>query len=501
MNKMDKKYSDYVIFSITLVVALITYGFSLINHSLTIDNEMQIFPDFAMELGRWGQNLVVYHILNGHTPFFTTILSLILYSVSALKIANLFEFENYSKIIFCLLFITFPQISYQIVFQIMAVIAGLGILLSVYFTEIFKNYTLKKDKKNKDHLQLAVAVLILVFTLAMYQAFIIVPVVLYTIIILLNTDKNDFVVKTTIKNGLFFVLILIISLGIYFISVKMFCENIQDNGYLLSFISSGSNSQENMFSVFYTILKENLKGDMYFGEKTYLLCTVGLLLLMTMVIYERKNIAIKLLMLLGLLLFPFIISLFITNGYHPPRIYLASNIVFSFILIKIIEKLNKKYLTATNIIVSCVVLYNVFLVTKLYQSSNKIFENDKKIAQKIDFLINSKFPEFYKSEKYVYFHGSLPFDFHQNLRVEKSEIFGGSFFNWDNGNNFRIINFINNVDYNNYKIIDQKIIYDKINQEELSKMPVWPNPESVKVFGDVTVVKFSDTKGVPLPFE
>jgi hypothetical protein len=105
MNKMDKKYSDYVIFSITLVVALITYGFSLINHSLTIDNEMQIFPDFAMELGRWGQNLVVYHILNGHTPFFTTILSLILYSVSALKIANLFEFENYSKIIFCLLFI------------------------------------------------------------------------------------------------------------------------------------------------------------------------------------------------------------------------------------------------------------------------------------------------------------------------------------------------------------------------------------------------------------
>ena len=136
---MDKKYSDYVIFSITLVVALITYGFSLINHSLTID--------IAMELGRWGQNLVVYHILNGHTPFFTTILSLILYSVSALKIANLFEFENYSKIIFCLLFITFPQISYQIVFQIMAVIAGLGILLSVYFTEIFKNYTLKKDKK------------------------------------------------------------------------------------------------------------------------------------------------------------------------------------------------------------------------------------------------------------------------------------------------------------------------------------------------------------------
>jgi hypothetical protein len=73
MNKMDKKYSDYVIFSITLVVALITYGFSLINHSLTIDNEMQIFPDFAMELGRWGQNLVVYHILRTHTFFYNNI--------------------------------------------------------------------------------------------------------------------------------------------------------------------------------------------------------------------------------------------------------------------------------------------------------------------------------------------------------------------------------------------------------------------------------------------
>jgi hypothetical protein len=111
-----------------------------------------------------------------------------------------------------------------------------------------------------------------------------------------------------------------------------------------------------------------------------------------------------------------------------------------------------------------------------------------------------KYPEFDENINYVYFYGCLPFEHHQKFRIENSEIFGGSLFNWDNGDNNRIINFFKFNDIAYYKIIDNNETYLKI-KDSISSMPVWPKKESIKLINNVMVVKLGNEKGSPLWIE
>ena len=64
MNKeISTKYWELLFFS--LFVSLVTYGYSLLNYTITIDSELPFDRDMSLGLGRWGTNLVRYHIFRG----------------------------------------------------------------------------------------------------------------------------------------------------------------------------------------------------------------------------------------------------------------------------------------------------------------------------------------------------------------------------------------------------------------------------------------------------
>ena len=103
----DKSISK--LFLSTFFLGIITYGFALTNFTLSIDNETPILSDFGLGLGRWGQNLILYHIFGGHLPYFSLILSLFLFSVAAVQISNLFKFNGFAAYCFCGKVINSPQ--------------------------------------------------------------------------------------------------------------------------------------------------------------------------------------------------------------------------------------------------------------------------------------------------------------------------------------------------------------------------------------------------------
>ncbi|MBA4155500.1 hypothetical protein, partial [Flavobacterium sp.] len=187
-------------------------------------------------------------------------------------------------------------------------------------------------------------------------------------------------------------------------------------------------------------------------------------------------------------------------GYHPPRLYLTSNLVFAFIIIFTINyfKINSFFISKIGILL--IVFTNIYFVTKLFHSANKIYKHDKKIAEKIDNIIQTKYPSFFTTEKVIYFYGYFPYEYHQKFRLKDSEIFGGSIYIWDNGNNYRIVNFFKEADVAEYKMIDTKEKFDMI-KDSIENMPIWPNYESIKMFNDVIVVKLGKDKGAPLYFE
>jgi uncharacterized CHY-type Zn-finger protein len=79
-------------------------------------------------------------------------------------------------------------------------------------------------------------------------------------------------------------------------------------------------------------------------------------------------------------------------------------------------------------------------------------------------------------------------------------VFGGSYFNWDNGNNYRIIHFFKEADVADYNMIDSKEKYYSI-KDSIDKMPIWPDYESVKMVKKIIIVKLGKEKGMPISVE
>ena len=493
-----KEGNIYKLFLFSFALAIVTYGFPLTNYTLTVDNEIPIYSDYGLDLGRWGQNLIRYHLFHGHLPYFSLLLSLFLFSVAATRLTKLFKFEGLNGYFFCALFITFPQISYQVVFGMMADIAGLGVLLSVFCVELFvvaaeENSTLKKWL-----IFLSIA-LIFMFTLSLYQAFLFVPAVIYLILFFQSTFKDSFKLNAEIKKMFVFGGVLFASLILYYLSVKIICPATENSSYLSSFVSGGQ-SEKNQFLEFLSIWFKNLVGSFYYGERMFVFVLFSSLFLFFRFFIEKKHMLIRFLVLLVILVTPFLMSSIITNGYHPPRLYLDSNLVFAFVIVFAITetKINSSNLTKTLMIL--ITIINVYFVTTLFYTANKIYKHDRKIAEKIDNIIQTKYPDFFTTEKVIYFYGYFPFEYHQNLRLDKSEIFGGSIYNWDNGNNYRIVNFFREANVAEYKMIDSKEKFNMI-KDSIAKMPIWPNAESIKMFDNVVVVKLGNEKGAPLYFE
>lgn len=489
-------FKKYKLLAFSFIVALLTYGFALTNFTITIDNETPIYSNFGLEFGRWGQNLILYHLFDGHLQYFSLLTSIFLYSFAAVRLSKTFNLQDTNSYIFCALFVTFPQISYQIVFAMMANIAAIGVLLSVFCVDFFIKGLGSNNIKYK-LLNFLVATLILTFSISIYQAFILIPPTIYVLLFLQNTFRKEFDLKKEIKNIVLFALIVIISLILYVISVKIICPPMDSNGYMSSFVSGESN---NHFMDFCLIWYHNLIGSFYYGEKTFILVPIVVLFLLISFIVDKKLILIRIATLFIILLLPFLTSFFITNGYHPPRIYVTSNIVYAFVIafgINHFKIFNYNYI---KIAVVLIAVMNFYYVTKLFYSSNKIFKHDVRIAEKIDTIILSKYPNFPLSEKKVFFYGYFPYEYHNYLRLDKSEIFGGSFYSWDNGNNYRIVNFFKVADVADYTLLNSKEDLNKV-KDSIATMPAWPNPNSIKMINDIVVVKLGENKGMPMYFE
>jgi hypothetical protein len=242
---------------------LITYGFGLTNYSLSIDSETPVYPDFSMGLGRWGTILVRYHIFEGHTPYFTLLLGLLLMSLTAIELTKLFKLSTFKCYLFCALFLTIPQLSYQLIFTMQADVVPLGFLISVLSINLFSESS-KDIFSGKSIIYFILSALMLMFVIALYQALILISVVIFLVLVFQNTYSTEFSYKNEIKKTVLFGLLLIISGFLYYISVKIICPSGQ-GGFLSTYASGNS---DNRLKDFYSLWFNHLKGKLYYDNAT-----------------------------------------------------------------------------------------------------------------------------------------------------------------------------------------------------------------------------------------
>ncbi|HNP31935.1 MAG TPA: glucosyltransferase domain-containing protein, partial [Flavobacterium sp.] len=210
---------QFLLYLFSLTVSFIAYGFALTNFSLTIDSESPVYPQYSLEHGRWGTNLVRYHLFNGLYPYYTLLFGLLFLSLTAVEITKLFNLKGIYAFIFCLLFLSFPQHAYQLAFTMQADAVPLA-----YFTGTLAVVFYLKESKTKlwQIVNLFIAVVLLVFTIATYQILVYVPVILYIIYFFIQINKPETNLKLEFKKAFIFAGLLLLSVAIYFLTVKLF---------------------------------------------------------------------------------------------------------------------------------------------------------------------------------------------------------------------------------------------------------------------------------------
>ena len=476
------------LFFFTIAISLITYAFNLTNFALSIDSEPIVSKNSYLELGRWGTNFIRYYVFDGAViPYFTVFISLVMFSASAVLMTDILRLRRLESILFCALFVSFPQIAYQFIYYLQADAVSLGFLLSAVFILLFVKIIEGSNKLVSAGLFL-LAALIMMFVISIYQALIFVPAVLYLVLVFRNTYLEGYTLTAEFKKALLFGLLLLVSAGFYYISQKILCPDVSQ--YLSSYANGASG---NRFVNFYNIWIENLWGDRFYGDKTFLVASLSAICTLIFLFRkERKMFFTRAVLIVLMLIAPFFISLFITIGYHPARLYLASGIVYAYLIAQFFASV--KYRDLAVGFAGVIVLMNIYFITKLYVAHHGVQNHDLQLASKIDNKIREVYPEFEPRRDYVYFYGAVPDSDFNRIKIPESDVFGGSFFQWDTGSNGRIISYMRAVDVANYKIIDSKDLFLKI-RDSISDMPVWPKPGSVKQVNDVMIVKLGNVKG------
>lgn len=170
-----------------------------------------------ISLGRWG--FVPFYMLNGGIvlPALTTIVSIFVFSVSIVLILQIIPIQSwFLKGIAGGILIAFPSFTqYMTYFYIAEAYA------SSFLIAVLGAYILEKKIISKKVIRYVTVVILLAFSMSIFQSMIGVTVALWLCILLI--DSLSHTIKDVMKKVIEFVLVGICSLGCYFISIRVVC--------------------------------------------------------------------------------------------------------------------------------------------------------------------------------------------------------------------------------------------------------------------------------------
>jgi len=240
-----------------------------------------------------------------------------------------------------------------------------------------------------------------------------------------------------------------------------------------------------------TAVRGELFGHGFYGNGMFatIWLAVGIILIKSFRNSQPPRQIMFTVMLLAMaLIAPFILVLILGED-QPARVFLAQPIVFAGVW-AIALRSEEKHLSALPAAICAIaVLSGSYTVSALFFSDTMAYEADTLLATRIVSAIYRADPEFDQEKIPVYFSGAV---FTSNLwRHENFEVFGASFFSWDGGNPKRIIAFLKTTSIAD--LTEPSAQQIAVTQSAMAAMPSWPNPNSVRLIGNIMAVRLGHT--------
>jgi hypothetical protein len=238
----------------------------------------------------------------------------------------------------------------------------------------------------------------------------------------------------------------------------------------------------------------------YGGKRSvygYRYLTVPVLLLLGMValaVRARHHgwvaTVIIVLYMLGMTLIPFAIHP-ISGGRLPLRTLVSVPYVFWFFAAALVFS-HIGWLRRVGIVLVVIVCIQCLHTFSSLQAQKRlVLDHDRALASQIYQRIVAEIPDFDRRKTYpLEVYG--PHEF-QSVYREFGSTWSASFFEWDNGNPNRIVQFMTILGYSNFTRIDKATRESVL--PTLQEMPIWPAAGSVRVVDGIILIHLGDRPG------
>jgi hypothetical protein len=507
MNDFTTKINNYLnnnrtIIIYSLLFAVIAYGYELFNFSLSIDEEGYLFKSAINEmhwirLGRWGTYLINL-ILFPHSllPFLPTLISVFCIALASVLFVNSEKGDLQSKIVFSLIFISYPLHSYYIAFSTLSASLGIGIVLSVLAFLLAKESLINSGKR---FILALSSILALTVSLSTYQG--VFPVFLILIVThlflkIFNEPEPKF--KDIFWLVTRFMIIFISAYLLYFIIDHLFKFLLLDSSYKTNpqyfdhYKGWGNQPVLNVILDLIYHTKAYLWGDIFYGMNSIRSIFILIPILVYFIFRKIKNVKgrIFLILLLGALVFTPFLVMFLIGSKLPPRSLEALPFLMAIIWWLVSQNVKTKLRTTILIFGIMVFVNNTYHTTRLFHTANVTWQADRVMAGRIiERVYQLDLPKETKKIP-IAFVGSFKYE-ENELFIKTRDVFGASYFEWNRGQGC-VKNLYRSMGINEIKLVPANIIQNY--SETIDQMPAWPHKNSIILKDDIVIVKLNESR-------
>ena len=483
---------------LTLLAAMAAHGYWLLNFSLPIDGEYENNFIQTIAFGRWGHALLKQWVLpEPFIPFFTPLLSVVFICCAALLTAHLCRLRGAPAYVFCVVFVSFPQLAYQFEFINQADTVALGYLGAAGAVWLYLSAQRQTSVMRVGGFILSAV--LYGYVMAIYQTMALLPPLILLGVLVIRHHEAEFASTREVLTQIGgFIIVAVCATALYLVAANILQNMYRDQfpshvaEYLANF------TRGNVYNLGYFVdvaghIGRGLLGRTNFGLATYavVLLSGATAVMCTLARGRSWNSALRAALIAAIVLFPF--SLSITSQYPlPPRVFVAMNVAAAIVLAYAAQAINPRVALAAAV---CLLGLHSAATSQLFYSDTQARTADILKANRIKTVIRLNYPEFDASNTPVYFHGGSPND--NPHKLPNSDVFGSTFFSWDGGNNTRLSRFFTYYDIMRVRMADQN--ETKRVLPHVDELPTWPHPDAVAMIEGVMVIKLGQQRGW-LPF-
>lgn len=458
---------------------------------MTIDEELHAsyigwIPGWNAQ-GRWGMGLLSAFVVP--TSVVPTVSVLIGVCVTLIAIylimKDAFQLDDMAATLVAALAITVPTLSYTFTFSTIAYGVGIGfaVLAAAYFLIL-----------SGDWRRLLFASALAGFSIGIYQTFIVVIllVAVLTIWKQVNLEGFESVRSAIVKSTLFVFGAVAIYSIVDLVSRKLLKISLQYVGGFINIISLTQSPWKNFVASINRTLDLLVLSSQHFGISSPWLSIAVLFAILIVVFYKLKSRSVSHKILLSLIIvlawFLCILADVISVGGAPTRSVIYLPVVVGLTVAAGYSRGGKSSTLLLSLIVILSIVGNSVISNHLFASNAYAERLDNFLATEILQEIKQIRPDTSDSNVLrleVIGKQSWP----ASNVMTKSETFGASFFEWDDGNRYRVAAYLRTWGINVVGATDEdraKVFTD------VQKMPSWPTPGWVQIRDGVLVVKLSN---------